>query len=244
MIEMFFGVTNKMNDFLKNLTYRLKNKIRISGKNNKIIVLSKTKIKKNFIEILGNNNTLKIDLNSEIKESEIIIHAENSVLTIGEDNKIKKTKISIDGVNNQIKLSDKVRIENSYFYMNDSDSSITIGEGSTFEGVKVNSQENNNKIQIGDNCMFSYNVEIRNTDSHPIFNENNEILNRGKEVIIGNMVWLGEGTTILKGVSIANGCVVGAKSLVTKNIREIGSVSAGIPSKVIKKNIIWGRKFI
>ena len=147
-------------------------------------------------------------------------------------------------MNNEIKLLDKVEVEKSYFFINDSNSSIAIGEGTTFEGVKLNSQENNNKIQIGDNCMFSYNVEIRNTDSHPIFNENNEIINIGKEVIIGNRVWIGEGTTVLKGVSIADGCVIGAKSLVTKNIKEAGSISVGIPSKVIKENIKWERKFI
>ena len=48
-----------MDDFFKNLAYRLKNKIRISGNNNKIIVLSKAKMKKKFIEILGNNNIWK-----------------------------------------------------------------------------------------------------------------------------------------------------------------------------------------
>ena len=193
---------------------------------------------------MGNNNILKIDLNSELKESKIIIHAENSVLIIGKNNKIKRTKLSVDGMNNEIKLLDKVEVEKSYFFINDSNSSIAIGEGTTFEGVKLNSQENNNKIQIGDNCMFSYNVEIRNTDSHPIFNENNEIINIGKEVIIGNRVWIGEGTTVLKGVSIADGRVIGAKSLVTKNIKEAGSISGGIPSKVIKENIKWERKFI
>ena len=193
---------------------------------------------------MGNNNILKIDLNSELKESKIIIHAENSILIIGKNNKIKRTKLSVDGMNNEIKLLDKVEVEKSYFFINDSNSSIAIGEGTTFEGVKLNSQENNNKIQIGDNCMFSYNVEIRNKDSHPIFNENNEIINIGKEVIIGNRVWIGEGTTVLKGVSIADGRVIGAKSLVTKNIKEAGSISVGIPSKVIKENIKWERKFI
>ena len=73
-------------------------------------------MKKKFIEILGNNNILKIDLNSELKESKIIIHAENSILIIGKNNKIKRTKLSVDGMNNEIKLLDKVEVEKSYFF--------------------------------------------------------------------------------------------------------------------------------
>lgn len=243
--EMAFGEWKlKMTDFFKNIKYQLKNKIKVKGNNNKIEGLLKSNMKKNIIEIIGNNNILEVNSNCEIGESEIIIHAENCVCSIGKNSRIKKSKIIVDGKYNEIKLSDGVKIENSFFYINDSNSNIFIGENTTFEGVKVNSQENNNKIVIGSDCMFSYNVEIRNTDSHPVFDKKNKILNKGKKVIVEDMVWIGEGTTVLKGVSIAAGCIIGAKSLVTKNIEKKCSISVGIPSKIIKEDIKWKRNFI
>jgi acetyltransferase-like isoleucine patch superfamily enzyme len=52
-------------------------------------------------------------------------------------------------------------------------------------------------------------------------------------VIIGNNVWLGSRSIILKGVTIGDNSVIGAMSLVTKDIPP-NSVAGGIPAKVIR----------
>lgn len=52
-------------------------------------------------------------------------------------------------------------------------------------------------------------------------------------IIIGNDVWIGANTTILKGVNIGNGAVVGAGSVVTKDIPEYAIV-VGNPAKILK----------
>ncbi len=52
-------------------------------------------------------------------------------------------------------------------------------------------------------------------------------------VKIGNNVWLGSEVTILKGVTIGDNAVIGAKSLVTKNI-PANCIAAGVPAKVIR----------
>lgn len=54
------------------------------------------------------------------------------------------------------------------------------------------------------------------------------------DIVIGNDVWAGYGTTILSGVTIGDGAVIGAKSLVTKNV-EPYTIVAGNPAKVIRK---------
>lgn len=57
------------------------------------------------------------------------------------------------------------------------------------------------------------------------------------DVIIEEDVWLGTGVTILSGVRLGRGCIVGANSLVTKDVPPY-AVVVGTPAKIIKKNSI------
>ncbi len=54
-----------------------------------------------------------------------------------------------------------------------------------------------------------------------------------KPTRIGNCVWIGANVTILKGVNIGDKAVIGAGSVVTKNIPS-GAIAVGVPAKVIK----------
>ncbi|GIQ80928.1 hypothetical protein KIPB_001808 [Kipferlia bialata] len=58
-------------------------------------------------------------------------------------------------------------------------------------------------------------------------------LELSKPVTIGNRVWLGMGAQILPGVTIGDDCVVGAGSVVTRDIPP-GCVVAGVPARVIR----------
>lgn len=55
-----------------------------------------------------------------------------------------------------------------------------------------------------------------------------------KPVVIGDDVWIGARVTILPGVHIGDGCVIGAGSVVTKNV-EPYSIVGGNPARVIRK---------
>ena len=92
--------------------------------------------------------------------------------------------------------------------------------------------------------MFSNNIHIRSSDSHPIVdNETGEIINKDKEVKIGNHVWLAANCKILKGCVIEDGAVVGAHSIVTKQVPS-NTIVAGNPARVVKNNITWKRQII
>ncbi len=59
---------------------------------------------------------------------------------------------------------------------------------------------------------------------------------RAKGIIIEDDVWLGVGSTVLDGVTIGKGTVIGAGAVVTKNIPPY-SIAVGVPAKVIKKRL-------
>lgn len=59
-----------------------------------------------------------------------------------------------------------------------------------------------------------------------------ELYSKG-EVFIGKNVWIGDKVTILPGVNIGDGCIIGANSVVTKDI-PANSIAAGCPAKIIR----------
>ncbi len=89
-------------------------------------------------------------------------------------------------------------------------------------------------IDIGDNVMIAPNVTIA-TGTHPVCPELRE---RGYQynlpVRIGNRVWIGAGTVILPGVTIGDDSVIGAGSVVTKDIPS-GVVAVGNPCRVMRE---------
>lgn len=98
------------------------------------------------------------------------------------------------------------------------------------------------RINIGENCMISYDVEIRNTDSHMIYDaKSNKRINEGAEVSIGKNVWIAAKTTILKGVKIGDNSIIAAGSIVAKDVGT-GTIVAGNPAKEIKTDIYWTRE--
>ena len=90
------------------------------------------------------------------------------------------------------------------------------------------------KIRIGDNCQMAPNVAIY-TAGHPIYpTTRNTGYEYGKEVTIGDNCWIGGNTVICPGVHIGDNVVIGAGSVVTKNIPD-WSIAAGNPCKVIRR---------
>ena len=90
------------------------------------------------------------------------------------------------------------------------------------------------KVRIGDNCQMAPGVSIY-TAGHPLHPvSRNSGYEYGKEVTIGDNVWIGGNTVICPGVHIGNNVVLGAGSVVTKDIPD-WSVAAGNPCRVIRK---------
>lgn len=90
------------------------------------------------------------------------------------------------------------------------------------------------EIYIGDDCMIGPGVSIA-TAIHPVSPRlRRHKLQWNKPVRIGKNVWVGAAATILPGVTIGDNCIVGAGSVVTKDV-EPDSIVVGNPARVLRK---------
>lgn len=87
-------------------------------------------------------------------------------------------------------------------------------------------------ITIGDGCLIGHNVTIA-TLNHEL-NPANRASITPNPVKIGDNVWIGSDSTILPGVEIGDGAIIGAGSIVTKNV-PANTLVAGNPAKIIRK---------
>lgn len=92
----------------------------------------------------------------------------------------------------------------------------------------------NAKIVLGDNCLLAPNVSIY-TAGHSLYPDSRNLgYEYGIEVTVGDNVWIGGNTVICPGVHIGSNCVIGAGSVVTRDIPD-WSFAAGNPCRVIRK---------
>jgi acetyltransferase-like isoleucine patch superfamily enzyme len=94
------------------------------------------------------------------------------------------------------------------------------------------------KITIGDNVMIGGSCRIWDTDFHPLHpgtrTDNPNEGYKTKPIIIGNNVFIGGFSIILKGTKIGDGSIIGAGSVVS-GIIPSGEIWAGNPARFIKK---------
>lgn len=153
---------------------------------------------------------------------------------------LENCNFSFQGDNHKIVFGDNVHLKNVSFYFEKRGSEINIGKG-TWIGPNCSlSAMDNTRILVGEGTLFARNCVVRTSDSHIIKDEQGHIINTPTDIVIGNKVWLGENVFVLKGSVIPDGCIVGARSVVTSSMKsDEKSIIVGQPAKVIKKNILW-----
>ncbi|EFG29236.1 acyltransferase [Fusobacterium periodonticum] len=238
-------------NLIKNKYKKIKNKIKILAKLNKtkMIILGDDNIfsankdsffKKTSFFIKNNNNMLFFKKKSILKNCQIIVEGFNNVLYIDKCTLLRDSYIKIEGNNNKIFIGSNCCLKNLTIDMKNDNSVIKIGDKTSIEEARITSFEPY-KIEIGKDCMFSANIVIMNTDVHKIYDIDTGLkTNEGKEISIGNHVWLGIRTIILKGVSIGDNAIVAAGSIVTKDVKA-NTIVSGNPAKQIKENKNWSR---
>lgn len=110
---------------------------------------------------------------------------------------------------------------------------LKIGTNTTINGY-ANFRFSKGTIKIGSNCLLARNITII-TQAYELDKEK-EVTSKNmfhKDVTIGDGVWIGSNVTIMPGVKIGNYSVIGAGSILTKNVNEF-EVWAGNPAKKIR----------
>lgn len=124
---------------------------------------------------------------------------------------------------------ENINIEQGAFFT----PNLSIGNNSGI-GIKC---EIYGKVTIGNDVMMGPEVIIY-TSGHVIENVNIPMRLQGgtveKPVIIGNDVWIGRRVIIMPGVTIGNGCVIGAGAIVTHDVPDY-CIVAGVPAKIIRE---------
>jgi carbonic anhydrase/acetyltransferase-like protein (isoleucine patch superfamily) len=137
------------------------------------------------------------------------------------------------------------------------DGSLTIGDGCFFgpgtftvtkgaklligDRVLINSAfvvSANLHVEIGNDTLIGEHVSIRDAD-HEFSRLDIPIASQGVKcspVLIGEDVWIGRGSVVLKGVTIGRGAIIGANSVVTKDVAPFDIV-AGSPARRIRSRL-------
>lgn len=208
------------------LTIKLK---KINNKNNKIYLVDAKQNKKRVRKIKG----LKV-----------IFRGNNSVIELGSDPLIefRSSKIEV-GNNCHIKIGSSRYFAKMSVVSISNGSKLIIGNDFSCAGAYIdNKAEPNLSIEIGDDCMFSSDIQIRVSDGHTIYLNDKTIINKPTGIKIGNHCWLCNSVKILKNTVIPDKCIIGNSTLVNKIYSEENSIIAGIPSKIVKRNVNWDRR--
>lgn len=121
---------------------------------------------------------------------------------------------------------------------------ITIGSYTTIRGGVIGALES---ITIGDYVIISNNVHIYDNNNHPTSPKRRIELSKSgfysdlwhwkhsqsSPITIADNVWIGENSRICKGVTIGDGAIIAACSVVTKDVPS-NSIAAGNPARVVK----------
>lgn len=108
--------------------------------------------------------------------------------------------IHFQGGNNVLKIGKNVSIEHLDIFCG-RDAKISIGNGTEVEEMRIFATDG--KEEIGKDCLISYQVTIRNHDTHHIFDrDTGERINYPGNITIGNHVWVGYGATLLGNMAI------------------------------------------
>ena len=175
-----------------------------------------------------------------MKRCKITIVGKGNRLDLGESaNYLTDCNIYIYGNNNIIRLGERNVFLKADLYIEDSGSEITFGNKNRILGFTHIAALEGQVVRFGDGCLFSTDVIFRNSDSHAIIDaETGKRVNPAESITVGNRVWFGNKTTVLKGVTINDDCVVATGAIVSHDVPN-NSIVAGVPARVVKQGIVW-----
>jgi acetyltransferase-like isoleucine patch superfamily enzyme len=168
---------------------------------------------------------IKLGKNSSFIGIPITYVYPGSKITLGNNLQVRTSPLS-----NFIGINRK-----SIIATHDADAQIVLGDHCGLSGVVIGAKES---ITIGNHVMVGANVLITDFDWHSLDPSERSAgqSSHSRPVIIEDNVFIGYSSTVLKGVHIGKNAVIGANSVVTKNI-PANAVAAGNPCRILSKTL-------
>lgn len=188
----------------------------------------------------GNANTCLFKGDEEPDgDSGLLLNGNDNTIEFGNDVHLYGSRIGIFGNGNRIRIDSGTRLHLNLQIRTD-EATFEVGEGTTIMGLEADIDEPLT-IRIGAECMFSSEIWATVSDVHSIIDRTSgERVNPGRDIIIGDRVWVGRRAVLLKGSSVGDGSIIGSASVVTGNIPKHCS-AAGNPARVIRQEVEWVR---
>ncbi len=187
----------------------------------------------------GKSNVISAE-GAQVERCQFQIFGSDNVLIFKPGSSVKDCQISIYGDHHRLTIEEGVILTQSIIWFEDHHARISIGANTTMQRFgHIAVTEPYRKIEIGPNCMFSFNVDIRNGDSHTIFEQaSGKRINWAKDIKIGAHVWLGAHCQVMGGAEIGENSIIGLRSLVNGSI-PANAIAVGSPARVAKTGFSW-----
>jgi acetyltransferase-like isoleucine patch superfamily enzyme len=193
-----------------------------------------------LVDDRGKENRIEIDPTETFGAFELTLYGNRNRVSVGRGAELGSTRIEIHGDENVVEIGEACGgLFTATFVTNGA--ALRLGEGTTIVEAFFNFHEPF-EIRLGKDCLVSGDVEFSVSDMHTIFDlESKRRINPGRSIDVGDHVWIGSRTQILKGAKIGSGSIIGTRAVVTRTIPE-NCIAAGVPAKVIRQNVSWDRE--
>lgn len=198
-----------------------------------------------FVTWLKYHHRFDLGRNVVIRNLKYIGKDKKKNIIIGEGSVLRNCSFVLNSQNgNIIEIGADCNLINAEFILrNGYGNCIKLGRHCTSGGNVQLAACEGKSIIVGDDCQFAHDIALWTTDHHPIYDLQHKRVNDAKDIRIGNHVWIGTGSLVLKGAEISDGNIIGAHSVVSGKCTEKNSIYVGVPAKPVKHGIVWERRF-
>lgn len=194
----------------------------------------------------GRGNTFKHQ-NAFIKGMRLSFFGKGNSVVIGGEKpaSLSNCHIAIHGNNNRVIIEGGVGAKDLTIYCADQGCLVQVNEDTQISGKTELAVMEGTKIEVGRDCLFSANITLRAGDSHSVIDAETGIrINKSKDIIIEDHVWIGNTVIITKGTGIGPHSVVATGAVVTGKTFPANSAIGGNPAKIVKEGVSWNTEKI
>lgn len=163
----------------------------------------------------------------------------NNVIRFEDGCMVRNCRIYVRGDNNQVCFHKDAYAKSAELWLQGDNNRIEIGKDTSLCGQIHLACIEGTAIEFGEDCLCSSEIVVRTGDSHSILDEQGNRTNPSMDVTIGDHVWIGHRAILLKGAHIPSNSIVGTAAVVTKRFEEERVCLAGVPARVVKRNVFW-----